>query len=260
MSLPHDDGTELCGRVFDRLVEGADLGADPVLSEHLGSCVTCFRAMTELRDAPRVAEALRAEAPAVPRADDRFWDELAARTTAAAEAALRGPTQVRREVPAPAPARPQARRSFFAGGAARGARVRIVSVAATLAAAAAGFMLVARRPLPATPGELAAGSGARVEQRSSEPQRPIEAALRTSADDVLTGTEADVAELDAGALRRLLARMRPTAPVALTSPAGGSGDAAELLGEDEGRMNDELADLDGAELRRVAGSLEAGVW
>ena len=36
--------------------------------------------------------------------------------------------------------------------------------------------------------------------------------------------------------------------------------SADLLGEDEGRMNDELADLDGAELRRVAGSLEAGAW
>ena len=30
MSFPHDDGTELCGRVFDRLVEGADLGADAI--------------------------------------------------------------------------------------------------------------------------------------------------------------------------------------------------------------------------------------
>jgi hypothetical protein len=256
MSLPHDDGNELCGRVFDRLVDGADLGADPVLSEHLGSCVTCFRAMTELRDAPRVAEALRADAPSVPRADDPFWDKLAARTTAAAEAALRSRTEPRAEVSAPTPlsAKPRASRSFVA----RAARVRIVSVAATLAAAAAAFMLIARRPLPPPTGELPARAGAGVDHRVSG---PVEASSRTGADEILTDTEADVAELDAGALRRLLERMRPNAPVVLTSSTGGTaGDAADLLGEDEGRMNDELADLDGAELRRVAGSLEAGVW
>ncbi|HLK92569.1 MAG TPA: hypothetical protein VKZ18_21925 [Polyangia bacterium] len=250
MSFPHDDGSELCGRVFDRLVEGADVGADPVLSEHLGSCVTCFRSMTELRDAPRVAEAVRAEAPSLPRANDPFWETLAVRTTAAAEAALRGGTAVPAEAPASRSVKPAASRALVARGV---ARVRIVSVAATLAAAAAAFMLSARRPLPPPPGELPSNSSAHVER----PQRSIETALRTGADEVLD-TEADVADLDAGALRRLLERMRPNAPVALTSSAGGTGDAADLLGEDEGRMNDELADLDGAELRRVAGSLEAG--
>ncbi len=246
MSHPHDAGTDLCALVFDRLVEGADLGGDRALSEHLGSCVTCFRAMTELRDAPRVAEALRAEGPAVPRADDRFWDQLAARTTAAAEAALRGGAE-----PHAAPAKARVVRSFSAGGVARATRVRIVSVAATLAAAAAAFLLIARHPLPPAPGELPA---------DHQVSGPLEVASRAGGDEVFTDTEADVADLDAGALRRLLDRMRPTAPAALTSAAGGSGDAAELLGEDEGRMNDELADLDGTELRRVAGSLEAGAW
>ena len=87
MSPDHDE-TSLCARVLDRLVEGDDLSGDRLLAEHLGSCVTCFRALTELRDAPRMAEALRAEAPVLPHPNDRFWDDLAARTTAAAQAEL----------------------------------------------------------------------------------------------------------------------------------------------------------------------------
>jgi hypothetical protein len=252
MSPGHDE-TLLCGRVLDRLVDGDDLSGDRLLAEHLGSCVTCFRVLTELRDAPRVAEALRAEASVAPGPDDRFWDELAARTTTAAEAALRGterpkPTASIASTSAPA----RARRSS-------GARVRIISVAATLAAAAAGFMLVARGPLR-SPSRIPAARADLVS--STVPSRTTAPAPRSAADDVTADEEADVAELDVGALHRLLDRMLPRAPAALTAPGGGGGtsDAADVLGDDEARVNDELADLDGDELRRVASSLEAGAF
>ena len=235
----HGDEPGLCERVFDRLVEGDDLSGDPVLGDHLGSCVTCFRALTELRDAPRLAEALRGEAPGAARVDDRFWDELAARTTAAAEAALRGAPEP--GAAAPASARVRARR-------ASGARVRIISVAATLAAAAAGFVLVARRPISVAPVVPVDGLVHKAQ------------AVGASGGEGTVDEEADVADLDAGALRRLLDRLGARAPVALTASSSGTVDAADLLGEDEGRMNDELADLDGTELRRVASSLEAWRW
>jgi hypothetical protein len=239
MSGQRGDETSLCRRVFDRLVEGDDLSGDPVLGEHLGSCVTCFRALTELRDAPRLAEALRGEAPVVPAADDRFWDDLAARTTTAAEAGLRSGEKPRAAAPASAPARAQ--RSS-------GARARIISVAATLAAAASGFVLVARRPVPVAPVVPVAALAHRTP------------GVGATTDEGTVDDETDVADLDVGALRRLLDRLGARAPGALTASSGGTVDAAELLGEDEGRMNDELADLDGTELRRVASSLEAGRW
>ena len=48
-------------------------------------------------------------------------------------------------------------------------------------------------------------------------------------------------------------------PALLTAPqGGGASDAADVVGDDEGRVNEELADLDGDELRRVASSLEVG--
>lgn len=243
-----DERRELCARVLDRLVEGheqgheigrqvrlEDDGADPVLAEHLGSCVTCFRAMTELRDAPRVAEALRAETPALPRAADHFWDELAAHTTDAVEAALDAAAATKRTAPPTRAAR--ARRSA-------GSRTRIFSFAATLAAAAAGFLLVARHPNPSVqvPGLVTPAAG------------PVARGDRASSDEGMIDEEAEVGDLDAGALRRLLDRLRPSAPAALTASSAG-GDSADVLGDDDGRVNDELADLDGDELRRVASSL-----
>ena len=131
-----------------------------------------------------------------------------------------------------------------------GARVRIISVVATLAAAAAGFMLVARGPLRSPSGIPAAPMIAA--------KSPTTAPAVRTADEGATDEEADVAELDVGALHRLLDRLRPRAPA--STPAGGSGatDVADALGDDEGRVNDELADLDGDELRRVASSLEVG--
>jgi hypothetical protein len=239
---PNDDRTELCARVLDRLVEGGDVAGDPLLGEHLGSCVTCFRAMTELRDAPRVAEALRAEMPALPRAADRFWDELAERTTDAALAALGDGARVKTTAPSTAA---RARRSA-------GARTRIFSVAATLAMAAAGFLLVGRHSNPAfrSPASVAPGLVARGDQT-------VASAARTRPDDPTSDEEADVADLDAGGLRRLLDRLRPSAPAALTA-SGAGGDSADVIGDDEGRVNEELADLDGDELRRVARSLTMG--
>jgi hypothetical protein len=242
------DETALCARVLDRLVEGGDLGDEPTLAEHLGSCVTCFRALTELRDTPRVAEALRAEAPVVPGPADRFWEDLATRTTAVAAAALRG-AEAPPMAGAPSSVRERARRSS-------GARVRIISVAATLAAAAAGFVLIAHHPTP-LPSVVPIGSAV----LTTSVRQPARVVGAWPADDTTTSEEADVSELDAGALRRLLDRMRSRAPSALTAPsANGAGDAADLLGDDEAPLNEEVANLDGDELRRVASSLETGAF
>jgi len=258
MSPDHDE-TSLCARVLDRLVEGGDLSGDRLLAEHLGSCVTCFRALTELRDAPRMAEALRAGAPVLPHPDDLFWDDLAARTTLAAQAELQRAPGALHGVETPATEAPV---SVGRSGQARArrsssARLRVISVAATLAAAAAGFMLVARGPMrsssgiPATPATL-------VDAVRSRTTVPVD---RSVAADGTADEEADVAELDVGALHRLLDRLRPRAPAALTAAgAGGPEDAVDVLGDDEARVNEELADLDGDELRRVASSLRAGTF
>jgi hypothetical protein len=235
-----DRDIPLCTRVLERLVDEGEVGSDRVLAEHLGSCVTCFRTATELRDAPRVAEALRAAAAEAssPAPGERFWNDLAVRTTAAAEAALRGlalpaPADIR-----PAPASSRARRSSVF------TRTRAALFGTTVAAAAALVMVVHH------PGTLS--SRAPVAHGPSV----VVAAVRSAPDDETGEAAADVADLDGTALRRLLDRLSAGAPAVLTSfGAGDPGEASDTLGDDDRRVNDELADLDGTALRRVASSL-----
>ena len=67
----------------------------------------------------------------------------------------------------------------------------------------------------------------------------------------------DVADLDESALRRLLDRLRARAPakVAALAAAGDARDGADLASDDEGQMNEELAELDGPALLRIERSL-----
>ena len=235
-----DRDVPLCTRVLERLVDEGEVGSDRVLAEHLGSCVTCFRTSIELRDAPRVAEALRAAAAAAPSPahGEGFWNDLAVRTTAAAEAAIRGlalpaPSDVR---PAPASSRPRPSSVFT--------RTRAALVATTVAAAAALVMVVHHPGTLSSRAPVAHGPGA------------VLAAVRSAPDDETGEAAADVADLDGTALRRLLDRLSAHAPAVLTSfGAGDPGEASDTLGDDDRRVNDELADLDGTALRRVASSL-----
>ncbi len=83
-------GTVTCGAAVERLVEAGGRPAGSAVDAHVRSCMSCFRAMTELRDLPRVADALRAAEPPVPAPDDRFWEALARRTTDAVAVAVDG--------------------------------------------------------------------------------------------------------------------------------------------------------------------------
>jgi len=223
-------GATPCSRVFDRLVQGGDVAGDPELGEHLGSCIACFRVMSELRDVPRLSAVLRADPPALPESE-RFWQDLAERTTAAAAAALAdqtGPAVVAR------PARPAIERRWFGRGAIAGL--------ATAAAAAAVLLLAPRRPEP-LPARATSG-GAEI-----APQAPA------LPDDDPGGT-LDFGNLDRAALRRLADRLRARTSGNLTAFVGGdSAYPAGFLADDEEGFDDELADLDVPALRRVESSL-----
>jgi hypothetical protein len=234
----------VCAQVFDRLVEGAD-AREPELAEHLGSCMSCFRALTELRDAPRLGALLRADPLPLP-VSDAFWNDLAARTTDAAAAALADPSAAaaaEAEAASPVPPPPPARRSPAPASPRLWARPRRVAVMgfATAVAAAAGFMLVvARRP---------------VRFPSAVGPTPVADVIRGYPDDD-GGEVADVTDLDRAALRRLLDRLGAGTPAVLTASAGGdAADGSDAYLDDDAQVNDELAELDGPALLRVARSL-----
>jgi hypothetical protein len=222
--MTDDAGSPICRKVWERAV-GSTLGADDLMADatlaaHVGSCVTCFRTVAELRDAPRLAAALRADAPAE-AVSDRFWDDLATRTTGAVAAALTARTRKRR-------------------------LLRVTGLATTLAAAAAAFVLVAGHGRLVPPG---AGSGSAA--RSGAVATGV-----GSVDDETAGEGVDVADLDESALRRLLDRLRARAPanVAALASVGDGQDATDAALEDEG-VSDQLAELDGPALLRVERSL-----
>ena len=226
--MTRDQTTDpLCARVFDRLAEGSDVAGEPELAAHVGSCMTCFRVMSELRDAPRLAAILRADPPPLPQSA-RFWDDLAARTVQAAEGAIANGSSDARAARRPRWGRRFGAPAFgFAG--------------AALAAAAAAVLFVARRPAPPP---LADGSGS-----------PAAVLARSLSDDE-AGDVTDVTDLDGAALRRLVERLRAGAPGKLTAPAAGDpAEAAEVLADDDERVNDMLVDLDGPALLRLERSL-----
>lgn len=209
----------LCQRVWDRLVQGADVSGDAELGEHLRSCMACYRALSELRDAPRIAAMLRADTAATTGArqgqvDDSFWDQLATRTGDAVAAAM---------------ARPNKRRPL---------RLAVVGV---VLAAAASWMLFLRGPGSTTNGGAPGVSGGGV----------------AAVDDGTPAEEidlADVAGLDDMALRTLLERLRAGAGEAGAVAATDTADEADVL-DDDSELDEVLAELDGPALRRVHRSL-----
>ena len=214
-----DEMAPICRQVWERAVDdaGRDVMADPALAAHVGSCMTCFRTLAELRDVPRLAAALRADAPAAD-VSDRFWDDLAARTTDAAAAALR---------------RPARRRA-----------ARVVSFVAVAAAAAAALRArsrpradrAARRRTARGRDGDATGPGRRGGGRRRGGRRG----------------SGRVGAAPAAAIG--CARARP-GNVAALAAVGDTRDAADLASDDEGQMNEELAELDGPALLRIERSL-----
>jgi len=222
-----------CDQVLERLVAATERGGapqDPADAEHARSCMSCFRAMAELRDVPRLAEALREAAPA-PEPGERFWDALAERAADAVSVALAGGAAAQ-----PARAAAPARRA----GRLRTLRARVVSIGALAAVAAAGLVMIARHPGP----PVAAPGNSQVAARG---------AAGAGLDDGGGETFGEVADLDVGALHRLLDRLGHHAP----APMASGDDGADVPVDDEPRVSDALADLDGDALRRVAISLEA---
>jgi hypothetical protein len=227
MTTVERDKSEPCARVFDRLVEGREVSGDAALEQHLGSCMACFRVMSELRDAPRLAAALRQEgqddAVAGGR-DERFWNAAAERTVDAVIAALQPPAAQR-----PSAARPVRRVA------------RVVAAAGLLAAAAMFVVFVGHRsPAPSGVAQVVA---------------PFAESIRLAADEDLDN-RGDVADLDAAALRRLVDRLREGAGGELAALAAGDGnDGWESPADDDTRVSDALAELDAAALVRVERSL-----
>lgn len=229
----HRSGT--CGEVFDRLIDDPDgAAADPIVSAHLGSCLDCFRVLTELRDGPRIAELLRRPAldagaggtPGPSEPDPAFWSALAARTVDAAAAVATAGGRARE--PRPRAWRPWVRALGWRPGAAL--------LGAAAAAAVIGLLggWPSRNPAPA--GRLG----------SSPSDATAELADGIDIDEAAGG--GDISALQAPELSRLLEGLRQSEPDELSAWYGAGVD------EEDG-IADQIVGLDAQALRRLARAL-----
>jgi len=220
-----------CSHVLERLVDDPEAGeTDPTLAAHLGSCLDCFRVLTELRDAGRITELMRSATDEVPDMGPTFWSALAARTVDAIEAA----------VPyAPARAAHPGRRRAWVRDLAR--RSGAVLVGATAAAMVIGLL---------------GGWPARAPRRAAEVERVAAVGVLDeiggggdSFDEA--GAAGDVQALEEPELRRLLDGLRRGEPEEVDEIDGWYGAASE----DEAGFADQISGLDGPALRRLARAL-----
>jgi len=202
-----------CEVFASKLCEGVAPAADGALAEHVGSCLDCFRLMTELRDLPRLEAALRA-AP-LPDPGEAFWADFPSEVWRAAQG-----------LPATG-----ARASISRAEAAPGLAARVLAwisrpmPAAFLGAAcaAAVLLLVVRVPVRPAAGPTVLGPGV------------IDMELGST----------DIAELDATVLQAVL-RSAP-------GEDSDGDDFVEAIDDDEGALTplQRLETLDGETLQKL---------
>ncbi len=192
------EGGGRCDEIAARLVSGDKPGEDPVLAEHVGSCLRCFRVAGDLRDLGKLEGLLREAFPdAEVDPGEAFWAKFPGTVTAAWQ-------------PQPTPVAVAPRRRLRDW-------LRLPIPAALAGAAVAGALVFAfyghkpEAPVATVP-PAAPAPAARVEA-------PAAALATDVGDEEEASFEDDVLEsLDEADLDGLLARMR--AGTASATPAG----------------------------------------
>ncbi|HXI56392.1 MAG TPA: hypothetical protein VNO55_10050 [Polyangia bacterium] len=225
----------VCQAVEDRLLEGEKLTGHPELVEHMGSCLECFRTMSELRDLPRIAEVMRAGAVEDAQAKDpgpAFWNALPERVAAEVLGSQRKPQVKARRWWAPA-----------------------ALASAGLAGAVATLMIVYGPKVPG-PSVIAPAKTKTTMTATASPAAAATSAgaLAPSAEGDGDLTLGDLADLSATELRALSRRLTQDETAATRALAGSSSDSS-IDDYGEGTALEKLAGLTGSELQRLTQSL-----
>ncbi|HVR62663.1 MAG TPA: hypothetical protein VMU50_12240 [Polyangia bacterium] len=217
------DRMTICEAVEDRLLEGDRLTGHPELVEHAGSCLECFRTLSELRELPRLAEALRTGAAMAAEESDpgpAFWKVMPERI---ADEVLGAPK---------APATPVVRpaRRWWAPA--------LLGSLGVWAAAAAVLVLGTRGESGPAPSALATAPA------------PVTATLAAGSESDENLPMGKLASLDTPELRALNSRLTEDGSATLRLLED---PAADVAAEDDGDATalEQLARLDGVQLRQL---------
>ncbi|MEA2696033.1 MAG: hypothetical protein QOI66_304 [Myxococcales bacterium] len=240
-----DSVDSICQAIEDRLLEGEKLTGHPELVEHVGSCLECFRTMSELRELPRIAEVMRGGAVAEAQAKDpgpAFWNALPERV-AAEVLGSRGKPQVKvRRWWAPA---------ALASAGLAGAVATLLIVYGPKVPAPSGFTQAktATKTTITTTTTTASASASAPAAAVTSP-----AALASSAESDGDLTLGDLADLSATELRALSRRLTQDETAATRALTGSANDSS-AEDDGEGTALEKLAGLSGSELQRLTQSL-----
>jgi hypothetical protein len=230
----HDSVGSVCQAIEDRLLEGEKLTGHPELVAHVGSCLECFRTMSELRELPRIAEVMRVGAVEDAQAKDpgpAFWNALPERVVAEVLGSRRKPPVKARRWWSPA-----------------------ALASAGLAGAVATLMIVYGAKAPAPSVIAQAKTKTTTATGGSAPAAISPGALASSAESDGDLTPGDLADLSATELRALSRRLTQDETAATRALAGSSNDSStDDYGE--GTALEKLAGLTGSELQRLTQSL-----
>jgi hypothetical protein len=178
--------TSLCQAVTDRLLDGKKLAGELELTAHVGSCLDCFRWLTDVRELPRISEALRSEAAMATFGEDpgpAFWNAMPGQIADQIQAAQKTTAPARR---------PRARR-WWAPATLMATGLAAVAVLVIYGATATRTVpVVVTRTIPATATRSAAIS-----------DEDLRALAEGGADDEAEGAMEQLASLDSVELERL---------------------------------------------------------
>jgi hypothetical protein len=235
-----DSVDNICQAIEDRLLDGEKLTGHPELVEHVGSCLECYRTMSEVRELPRIAEVMRTGAGEEARAKDpgpAFWNALPERVAVEVLGSRRKPQVKVRRWWAPA-----------------------ALASAGLAGAVATLLIVygPRVPTPSVIGEAQTATKTTatttITTSASATAATSPAALASSAESDGELTLGDLADLSATELRALSRRLTQDETAATRALTGSAG--LSIVEDDgEGTALEKLAGLTGSELQRLTQSL-----
>jgi hypothetical protein len=261
----HETPSKICDEVAERLLGGGSLEGDARLAAHAGSCLACFRVVSDLRDLPRIEGLLwQAQSAANPDPGDAFWASFPQAVTAAFvsrqsadERAQEAPPHFSgARAPLRIPATPPPRRRFADW-------IRLPMPAALAGAAISGLLVFA----------LAGPQGARVltvnqeiARESIEPGRramvPVQSsapATRSRVAAPVSGTVSD--EEGEGDLEQSLASLKVSELETLVMEIAADVPTAGMVGTEEGDLElaegvaEEMEDLGAAELKDLVTAL-----
>jgi hypothetical protein len=254
-----------CSAVVERLIGGERPGSDAQLSEHVGSCLTCFRTASDLRGLPQLREQLmRAQREVeMPDPGEAFWSSFPKGVTAA-WAAREGRTVAMRAAEAPAAAPPGLRQRLSAWTAAAWAWLQ-QPVPAACAGAVCSAIIVVLVTRPTAAPETRSFSPVSEVPSDSDPQVSM-----TAGGLVLGGAIDDsIKDLDVGELRALRTELQHSMEE-VTGAAGKT--QARAQAQAQGRslvdgqaessptaLSDDLDELNEAGLAVLAENLEGPI-